>query len=106
DINEKREKGTHSSRDRHDFYITREKIRKNEAEIEQENKKIEKIDFCRNYTKEVTEGLSDKQQDDLNEWKLVFSVWFGQLDNIFSDFTRNPHILNQIKKGTFNYTKE
>ena len=106
DINERKEKKIHSSRDRHDFYIARDEIRKDEAEIEQENKKIEKIDFCRNYTKEVTEGLSDKQQDDLNEWKLVFSVWFGQLDNIFSDFTRNPDILNQIKKGTFNYTKE
>lgn len=106
DINEKREKGTHSSRDRHDFYITREKIRKNEAEIEQKNEESKKIDFYREYTKEITEGLSEQQQADLNEWKYAFSVWFGQLDNIFSDYTNNPDILNQIKKGTFNYTKE
>ena len=81
-------------------------IREKELKKEQEKQKIEKIDFYRKYTKEVMEGLSDQQQDDLHEWKLVFSVWFGQLDNIFSDYTNNPDILNQIKKGTFNYTKE
>lgn len=106
DINERKEKKIHSSRDRHDFYITREKIRKNEAEIEQKNEESKKIDFYREYTKEITEGLSEQQQADLNEWKHAFSVWFGQLDNIFSDYTNNPDILNQIKKGTFNYTKE
>ena len=85
---------------------TKRDIREKKLKKEQEMKKIEKIDFCREYTKEVIDGLSEEQQADLNEWKLVFSVWFGQLDNIFSDFTRNPDILNQIKKGTFNYTKE
>lgn len=48
---------------------------------------------------EIINGLTNKQLEDLNEWKNVFMGWFDVLSSTFDVEFKNDKIPNQIKSG-------